>query len=239
MHMALIFLLTLGVQSATGSFAGTTGDLQFGASVGAGSGNSFGGSMSAISVSVARPSSGATVSGSTILDASATPGTAVSFWLFGGAYGYYPLFLCDATLTAFGWVCSWDSTTVNNGSYVLLAKASNSAGFGVFSPNVNITVKNPVTLTATIARPSNGATVSGSTIFDATATNATGVQFRLFGGIYGYNSPVLCYATLTLYGWMCSWDSTASPNGSYVVVAEASRAGLTAYSPNVNITIKN
>ncbi len=239
-HTALVFQLTLPVQSGTGSFAmAPRGNLQFAASVGTGNpGNTFSGGVFAISAFVARPSNGATVSGTTILDASATQGASVSFWLFGGVYGYSAAFLCDATLTQYGWVCSWDTTTVPNGSYVLLGRAANSAVYA-FSPNVNITVNNPSTLTATIARPSNGATVAGTTIFDASATNATSVEFRLFGGIYGYSAPVLCTATLTQYGWVCSWNSATSPNGSYVLVAEASNSTSTSFSPNVNITIKN
>jgi Galactose oxidase, central domain len=94
--------------------------------------------------------------------------------------------------------------------------------------------------TTTVARPSNGAIVTGTmVILDASATNATSVEFRLFGGVYGYSAPVLCTATLTLYGWVCSWDSTTSPNGRYVLLAEASNSISTAFSPNVNITIQN
>lgn len=125
-----------------------------------------------------------------------------------------------------------------NGSYVLLAKAANSAVFA-YSQNVTITTDNPPGLSATIARPSNGATLSGSTILDARATNATSVEFRLFGGIYGYSAPVLWPATSTAYGWVCSWGSTAAPNGSYILVAEALNGYVTAFSPNVNITIEN
>jgi hypothetical protein len=93
--------------------------------------------------------------------------------------------------------------------------------------------------TTTIALPSNGATVSGSTVLDASATNATSVEFRLFGGIYGYSAPVLCVAKLSLYGWVCLWNSVTVPNGSYALVAQASNSTATAFSPNVNITVKN
>ena len=51
--------------------------------------------------------------------------------------------------------------------------------------------------TTSVLIPSNGATLSGSTTLDASASNATSVEFRLFGGVYGYNAPVLCTATLT------------------------------------------
>ena len=105
---------------------------------------------------------------------------------------------------------------------------------GSFSGAVSV----PAPATAVLL-PSNGTTVSGSTILDASATNATSVEFRLFGGIYGYSAPVLCTATLTQYGWLCSWNSATVPNGSYVLLAEASNSASTAFSPNVNITVKN
>ena len=37
----------------------------------------------------------------------------------------------------------------------------------------------------------------GIATLDASASNATGVEFRLFGGIYGYDAPVICTATPT------------------------------------------
>ena len=77
--------------------------------------------------------------------------------------------------------------------------------------------------------PSNGATLSGSTYLDASASNATSVEFRLFGGIYGYNAPVLCTATPTYYGWLCSWNTTTVPNGSYALLSLAFNSGGSAY----------
>ena len=53
--------------------------------------------------------------------------------------------ICTATLTYYGWLCSWNTTTVPNGSYTLVSEASNSAGTA-FSSGVNITVNNPVTV---------------------------------------------------------------------------------------------
>jgi hypothetical protein len=63
---------------------------------------------------------------------------------------------------------------------------------------------NPLPTTSVLI-PSNGATLSGSTTLDASASNATSVEFRLFGGVYGLNAPVICTATPTYYGWLCSW----------------------------------
>ena len=56
------------------------------------------------------------------------------------------------------------------------------------SSGVSITVNNPLPTTSVLI-PSNGATLSGGTYLDASASNATSVEFRLFGGIYGYYAP--------------------------------------------------
>jgi hypothetical protein len=86
--------------------------------------------------------------------------------------------------------------------------------------------------------PSNGATLSGSTVLDASASNATSVEFRLFGGIYGYAAPLLCTATQTIYGWLCGWNTTTVPNGSYSLVSLASSSVGTAAS-SVSIKVDN
>ncbi len=165
--------------------------------------------------SILIPSNGATLSGSTYLDASAANATSVEFLLFGGTYGYNAPVLCTATLDdlrlavrlehqhgaqrdATPW-CLWPPTRL----------ALRAAG-------VSITVANPTT---SVLIPSNGATLSGSTYLDASASNATSVEFLLFGGTYGYNAPVLCTATSTIYGWLCGWNTTTVPNGSYTLVS--------------------
>jgi YVTN family beta-propeller protein len=91
--------------------------------------------------SVIIPSNGATLSGTgATLDATASNAASVEFWLFGGSYGYSGHLIGTATLTNYGWLYSWNTTTVPNGSYVLLSVASGPGGSG--SSNVNITVTN-------------------------------------------------------------------------------------------------
>ena len=189
--------------------------------------------------SVLIPSSGATLSGSTLLDASASNATSVEFQLFGGVYGFYGPILCTATPTYYGWLCSWNTTSVPNGSYVVSSLAFNSTG-SAYSGGVNITVNNPPPPTTSVLIPSNGATLSGSTLLDASASNATSVEFQLFGGVYGFYGPILCTATPTYYGWLCSWNTTSVPNGSYVVSSLAFNSTGSAYSMGgVNITVSN
>ena len=95
--------------------------------------------------------------------------------------------------------------------------------------------------TTSVLVPSNGASLSGTAAtLDAAASNATSVKFLLFGGSYGYAAPVICTATPSYYGWVCSWNTTTVPDGSYGLVSEASRSpGGTAYSSGVGITVDN
>ena len=118
----------------------------------------------------------------TTFDASASNATSVEFRLFGGIYGYNAPVICTAAPTYYGWLCSWNTTTVPNGSYERLRPGE---GGSAFSIGRQLTVNNPPPTTSVLL-PSNGATLSGSTTFDASASNATSVEFRLFGGIYGF-----------------------------------------------------
>ena len=191
------------------------------------------------STSVVVPSAGSTMIGTKYLDAIAADPvgvTGVKFLLFGGTYGLAAPVVCTATPTAYGWLCPWDTTTVPNGSYLLVSEAFNSAG-SAFSSGVGITVNNPVSTSVLV--PSSGATISGSTYLDASASNATSVGFALFGGSYGLSGLLVGTATPTIYGWLDNWNTTTVPNGSYALVSYASGAGGSAHSSGVSITVKN
>jgi hypothetical protein len=118
-----------------------------------------------------------------------------------------------------------------------VSEAFNAVG-STFSSGVSINVENPPMTTVLI--PSNGAALTGATYLDATASNATtSVDFRLFGGIYGYAAPVICTATLTPYGWLCAWNTATVPNGSYALLSEAFNSVGSAFSTGVSITVNN
>jgi hypothetical protein len=76
------------------------------------------------------PSNGASVSGSkVVLDASASDLSQVkkvTFHLTGGSLHY--ALIATATPTLYGWVATWDSTTVPNGTYQLRSQATDAAG---------------------------------------------------------------------------------------------------------------
>ena len=58
-------------------------------------------------------------------------------------------------------------------------------GQNALSNPVSITVNN-LRATTSILIPAKATTLSGSTYLDASASNATGVEFLLFGGGYGF-----------------------------------------------------
>jgi hypothetical protein len=93
--------------------------------------------------SILIPSNGATLSGTATLDASASDNVKVSrveFRLTGGSSNN--ALIGTATLTQFGWIAQWDTTSVPNGNYALNSVAYDPANNSGRSANVNITVQN-------------------------------------------------------------------------------------------------
>jgi hypothetical protein len=186
---------------------------------------------------VLLPSSNSSLSGTQWLDAGASNATSVTFLLFGGIYGYNAPVVCTGTPTFYGWLCSWNTTTVPNGSYLLLSEAINSGGI-TFSLGVGVTVNNPPP-SSNVALPAPGATISGSQWLDASSSaGVTTVVYELTGG--SLNQTIIATATPTLVGWLAGINSASVPNGTYTLQSAASYAGgATGISPGIPITIDN
>ncbi|MGH9030221.1 MAG: hypothetical protein ACRDV4_11490, partial [Acidimicrobiales bacterium] len=218
-------------------------------------------------VKVLAPKSGAKVSGTVDLDATAAKAVSVKFRLAGGGYGYGGLVLCNARRTEYGWGCKWDSTTVPNHTYAVLSQAS-APGTSPEVAAVDITVDNlgspssptgsanssgsssttsttvpskasQVKVYTEVEQPSNGASVKRIVKLVANASIANTVSFRLFGGGYGLAGQLLCTANFSKRGWSCRWSSTTVPNGSYVLVSQATYGGQTVTSRSVHISVSN
>jgi alpha-tubulin suppressor-like RCC1 family protein len=116
---------------------------------------------------------------------------------------------------------------------------SNSAGSAT-SNAATMTLATPPTNTSVLI-PAKGATLSGTaaTLDASASSNATSVEFWIFGGSYGYTGKMVGTAALTLYGWFSSWNTTTVPNGSYVLVSEASDSTGSTFSAGVSIIVKN
>jgi hypothetical protein len=189
------------------------------------------------STSVAFPSEGTVVTGNQYLDATATAGaTQVQFQLTGGTL--HNAAIATAAPSLIGWLASWNSTTVPNGTYTLQSVATFPGGDTATTPGITIVVNNPPP-TSTIALPSDGATLSGAPWLDATASaGVNAVQFVLTGGTL--DQAVIATATPTLIGWLANWTSTTVPNGTYTLQSVASySSGVTGMSPGVTITVSN
>jgi hypothetical protein len=186
---------------------------------------------------VILPSVGTTLTASTYLDASAPYATSVEFLLFGGTYGFDAPVLCTATLTYYGWVCDWNTTTVPDASYELVSEAFDAAG-STFSSGVGISVENTnAKPTTSVLIPSNGATLSGESYLDATASNAASVEFWIAGGSVGYK--MIGTATPTIYGWLYYWNTTTVPDGPYYLLSYASNSNGSSWSSAVSISVHN
>jgi hypothetical protein len=186
--------------------------------------------------SVVLPSGGATLSGTQVLDAVASPGTTqVDYQLSGN--GLTNDVIGVATPTLYGWVDSFDTTTVPNGTYSLQSVAT-SGGLTGTSPAVTVTVDN-VAPTTSVVVPSSGVSVSGTQNLDATAsTGVTKVTYELSGN--GLSDHPIATATPSLIGWLAQWNTTGVTNGTYTLQSVASYAGgVSGTSPPVTVTVSN
>ena len=192
--------------------------------------------VTAPTTSVVVPSNNATLSGSQYLDALASAGvTKVQYELTGGSLSH--TVIATASPTIYGWLATWNTATVPNGTYTLQSVAS-SGGLTGTSTGITITVNTPPPTTSVVV-PSNNATLSGSQYLDALASaGVTKVQYELTGGSLSHT--VIATASPTIYGWLATWNTTTVPNGTYSLQSVASYAGgVSATSASITITVTN
>jgi hypothetical protein len=187
--------------------------------------------------SMLTPTDGATLSGGQLLDAGAAPATTakVDFTLSGGPDKH--TVISGSTLTYYGWIGAWDTSTVPNGVYTLRSVAhETNGGIGRSAP-ITVTVVNSPLATSVLV-PSTGATLHAGSVLDAGTTgtpSATGVTFELSGG--GLTGTAVGTATPTIYGWIAYMDTTGVPAGTYTLQSVATDATGTATSPGITVTV--
>ena len=186
------------------------------------------------SVSITAPANGAKVSGVVGVTANATDNVSVAsvqFLLDGVNVG-------PVGLTApFGY--AWDTSKSTNGAHTLTAIATDGAGNAATSRAVTVRVNNPVSDTTppavAITSPVGAATVSGSVMIAANATDSVGVASVQFQ-VDGVNVGGLEGATPYAY----TWDTTKVSNGPHRLDAIAKdTAGNTTVSSVVRVTVNN
>jgi hypothetical protein len=189
---------------------------------------------------VVLPSNGASLSGSQYLDAFASPGTTqVQYEVSGGPNNYVNQVISGSGATYYGWIGSWNTTSVPNGTYTLNSVAT-SGGLTGTSTGITVIVNNPPP-TTNVVLPSNGATLSGSQYLDAFASaGTTQVQYEVSGGPNNYVNQVISGSGPTYYGWIGSWNTTSVPNGTYSLASVASyTGGVSGTSLPITVIVNN
>ena len=148
-------------------------------------------------VDVTSPGSGATVSGTTTVSATASDNVGVAGvqFLLDGAPGGAE----DATAP---YSVSWDTTTTSNGSHTLTATARDAAGNRTTSAPVTVTVSNVPPPSATRFEESSATLAPAASWFGLTSAQA-GVT--LSGDFAVYASDTGATATFTFTGTGVSW----------------------------------
>ena len=192
------------------------------------------GDSQAPTVSLTAPASGATVSGSVSVTATASDNVGVvgvQFKVDGVNFGTED--------TSSPYSRTWDSLTVGNGSHSLTAVARDAAGNITTSAARSVTVSNSTgdtqLPTVSLSAPASGATVSGSVSVSANASDnvgVVGVQFRLDGNVLGSEDTTSPYSV--------TWTTTGTSNGTHSLTAVArDAAGNTATSSARTVTVSN
>jgi hypothetical protein len=180
-------------------------------------------------VSITSPASGAAVSGTITVTASASDNVGVA-----GVQFQYDGINFGAENTASPYAVAGDTTTVPNGSYTLTAVARDAAGNLTTSAPVTIAVDNSAPMVS-ITSPASGAIVSGMLTVEAAASDdvgVAGVQFQYNGINFG--------AETTTNPYSVTGDTTTVPNGSYTLTAVArDTAGNLTTSAPVTVTVSN
>ncbi|MDD2272133.1 MAG: Ig-like domain-containing protein [Desulfuromonadaceae bacterium] len=183
-------------------------------------------------VSVTAPANNATIGGTTTITASASDNVGVSKVEF-----YRSGVLLTATNVA-PYLYSWNTTTIANGSYTLVAKAYDNSGNVAQSANVIVTVNNTVADTTApsvaVTAPSSNATVSGTVAVTASASDnvaVSKVEFYVNGALQ---------ATDSASPFSYSWNTTLVSNGTYSIVAKAyDAAGNIGQSAAISAAVNN
>jgi len=180
-------------------------------------------------VSLTSPANNSNVSGAVSVTANATDNvgvTKVEFYLNG---------VLQTTDTSTPYVYSWNTASLASGSYTLMAKAYDAAGNIGQSSNVVVTVVNDtIPPTVSLTAPTNNATVSGTVVISANASDNVGVSKVEFYE----NGNLLSATNVTPYSY--SWNTTSVANGSYTLIAKAyDAAGNIGQSANLSVTVSN
>jgi hypothetical protein len=177
-----------------------------------------------LSLSIATPASGATVSGTTTVTVAASGGSGTGYT--------YRLFV-DGVRVYIGTdnTISWDTTTVSNGAHTLKVKLKDSNGTTEARVR-SVTVANTVAPKVSFTTPGSGATVSGTTTVTLAASggSGTGYTYRLF--VDGVRVYIGTDNTI-------SWDTTTVTNAAHTLKAKVTDSNGSTTTRSRTVTVAN
>lgn len=189
-------------------------------------------------VSLTSHSSGATLSGTVTLTASASdPESGVASVRFRRGSNVN----IGSLDTASPYSVSWNTAQVANGTYSLTVIATNNANLSATSTPITVTVSNAVSNpdttapTVSFTSPQNNATLSGALNLSASASDAqsgvASVQFQIDGSDLGLEDTA---SPFTLF-----WNSSGIPNGLHTLRAIATDNAGNSNTAQISVTVNN
>ncbi len=180
-------------------------------------------------LSITTPANGSRLSGTVPVNVSASDNTGVT------RVEFFENGVLKAAMNTLPYTYSWNTASLNNGSYTLTAKAYDNAGNAGQSDSVIVTVLHDTTApVVAISSPVAGATISGTVAVSATASDnvaVTKVEFFVNGNLQASSGTA---------PYSFNWNSAAAANGAYNLTAKAyDAAGNIGQSTSVNVTVNN
>jgi Bacterial Ig domain/Lysyl oxidase len=180
-------------------------------------------------ISMATPTSGATISGIVSLTANTATTTGVQFLIDGANFG--------SVISTAPYNVAWDTTTVPNGMHWLAAQTTDSTGIVGTSAVVLVSVSNTGTSgpVVQLTSPATGSILSATTTLYATVASSLPVASVSF---FVDNAPVGVPVTAPPY--MVSWDTTTVKDGQHVIsVSATDSSGNVGNSVPATVTVDN
>lgn len=181
-------------------------------------------------VTIAAPSSGATVTGTVDVTGSAADNAAVSsvqVTVDGG--------LWQGAAGTTSWTWAWDTTALPNGSHSVAVRVSDSSG-NVATRSESVTVSNADTSApaVTIAAPSAGAVVTGTVDVTGSASDndaLSSVAISVDGGGWQPASGTT--------SWSWSWNTAGLIDGSHTIAARVTDGSGNVTTRSESVSVQN
>jgi hypothetical protein len=186
---------------------------------------------------VAYPSAGGSVGvGSYFAATASAQTTRLEFRLTGP--GLDDTLLGNAVSTPYGWFLLARTDAFPEGAYQLRSVAYDAGGQSGASPPIPITIDRHVPSTQIVVPPAS-ATFAGNVVLDAAAQDnvkVVWVEFHATGG--SLQNVVVGIGVPSPFGWIAIWDTSAVPDGTYLVRSVAyDAAGNRGLSSRRSITV--